>query len=114
MLHHQIIPFCLLLVNGKIAGILLNNGSEFAKYFNKACKKLNIVYIFTWIKTPKDNSINERFNKTLQEEFLEVDEYFEPLLAQSDLIEANKRLTKWLIFYNLKRPYYFIKLSTAD
>lgn len=94
-----------LLVNGKIAGILSDNGSEFAKYFDEACKKLNIVHIFTRIKTPKDNSIDERFNRTLQEEFLEVDEYFEPLLAFPDLTEVNKRLTEWLIFYNLKRPH---------
>jgi len=96
------------LVNGKIAGILSDNGSEFAKYFDEACKKLNIVHIFTRIKTPKDNSIDERFNRTLQEEFLEVDEYFEPLLAFPDLTEANKRLTEWLIFYNLKRPHCFL------
>jgi len=101
-----------ILVNGKISAILSDNGSEFAKYFDEACKKLKITHIFTRIKTPKDNSVNERFNRTLKEEFLAVDEYFEPLLTQSDLSEANNRLTSFLIFYNLKRPYCSLNYQT--
>jgi len=102
-----------LLVNGKISAILSDNGSEFAKYFDEACKKLKITHIFTRIKTPKDNSVNERFNRTLKEEFLAVDEYFEPLLTQSDLSEANNLLTSFLIFYNLKRPYCSLNYQTS-
>jgi len=36
---------------------------------------------------------------------METDEYFEPLLTETNLIEANKRLTEWLIFYNFNRPH---------
>jgi len=94
-----------MLVNGKIAAILSDNGSEFALYFEEACRRLKITHIHTRLKTPKDNAVNERFNRTIQEEFMEVDEYFEPLLTETCLVEANKRLTEWLIFYNFKRPH---------
>ena len=93
------------LVDGKIAAILSDNGSEFAKYFNEACKRLKIIHIYSRVHTPKDNPICERFNRTVQEEFMEVDEYFEPFLTETNLIKANERLTKWLIFYNFKRPH---------
>ena len=93
------------LVEGKIAAILSDNGSEFAKCFEEVCRRLKIIHIYTRIKTPKDNSINETFNRTMQEEFMETDEYFEPYLTETNLIEANKRLTEWLIFYNFNRPH---------
>jgi len=93
------------LVDGTIAAILSDNGSEFAHYFEEACHKLKIIHICSRTHTPKDNSVCERFNRTIQEEFMEVDEYFEPLLTESPLVEANKRLTEWLVFYNTKRPH---------
>ncbi len=98
-----------ILVNGKIAVILSDNGSEFAHYFDTACKKLGIIHIYTRVKTPKDNAVDERFNRTIQEEFMETDEYFEPLLTQTNLFKANERLTEWLIFYNFERPYQTLK-----
>jgi transposase InsO family protein len=100
------------LVDGKIAAILSDNGSEFAKYFDEACRRLKIIHIYTRLKTPKDNAVDERFNRTIQEEFMEVDEYFEPLLARESLIEANQRLTEWLMFYNFERPHQTLKYKT--
>lgn len=93
------------LVEGKIAAVLSDNGSEFAKYFEEACNRLKILHIYSRVHTPKDNSICERFNRTVQEEFMEVDEYFEPYLTEANLIRANERLTEWLIFYNFTRPH---------
>jgi len=87
---------------------------KFKKAKGKGGKKLkiNIVHISTRVKTPKDNSVNERFNRTLKEEFMQVDEYFEPYLTESDLTEANKRLTEWLIFYNFIRPHQALNYKT--
>jgi putative transposase len=98
-----------MLVDGKIAVVLSDNGSEFAKYFDEACRKLKITHIYTRVKTPKDNSVDERFNRTIQEEFMETDEYFEPCLAEDDLSKANQHLTNWLIFYNFERPHQTLK-----
>lgn len=100
------------LVDGKIAAILSDNGSEFAKYFEDACTKLKITHLYTRVKTPKDNAVDERFNRTVQEEFMQVDEYFEPYLAGDSLIEANQRLTEWLMFYNFERPHQTLKYKT--
>ena len=58
------------LLDGKIQNVQTDNGSEFLKYFDKACKELNINHYFSKNHTPKDNSTNERFNRTLKEEFL--------------------------------------------
>jgi transposase InsO family protein len=101
-----------MLTDGKIAAVLSDNGSEFAKYFDEACRRLKIVHIFTRVKTPKDNSVNERFNRTIQEDFMETDKYFEPYLTESDLTEANRRLTEWLIFYNFIRPHQSLNYKT--
>lgn len=101
-----------ILVDGKIAAILSDNGSEFAKYFEAACKRLNIAHIYTRVRTPEDNPKNERFNRTIKEEFIEIDEHFEPLLAGTDLSKANKILTEWLIFYNFKRPHQSLDYQT--
>lgn len=98
-----------MLVDGRIALILSDNGSEFARYFESACRQLNITHIYTRIKTPKDNPVDERFNRTVQEEFMETDYYFEPSLANDDLTEANNHLTNWLIFYNFERPHQTLK-----
>ena len=54
-----------------------------------------------------DNGINERFNRNLKEEFIEVNPYFEPYLYEDNLDQANKKLTEYLVFYNL---YNFIKI----
>lgn len=101
-----------MLTDGKIGAILSDNGSEFAKYFEEACRKLKIAHIYTRIKTPKDNAVDERFNRTIQEEFMETDEYFEPSLTNDDLTEANRHLTEWLIFYNFERPHQTLKYQT--
>jgi len=101
-----------MLVDGKIAAILSDNGSEFAKYFEEACKRLKITHIYTRVKTPEDNSRDERFNRTLKEEFMEIDEFFEPSLAEDDLTEANRLLTEWLIFYNYERPHQALDYKT--
>jgi transposase-like protein len=101
-----------LLVDGQISLILSDNGSEFAKYFDEACKKLKITHIYTRVKTPKDNAVDERFNRTIQEEFLQTDEYFEPALSGDSLKEANERLTEWLIFYNFERPHQTLKYQS--
>lgn len=87
------------LVNTKIKIIQTDNGSEFAKLFEETCAKLKIPHYFSRVKTPKDNAINERFNRTLKEEFIQLGNFTtEPLLF-------NQRLTEWLIEYDFNRPH---------
>ena len=57
------------LLDGKIENIQTDNGSEFARYFREAIEKLNISHYFSRPKTPQDNPFDERFNRTLKEEY---------------------------------------------
>lgn len=87
------------LLNGNIPKVGHDNGSEFEKYFKLACQRLGIEQYYSRVRTPKDNPNNERFNRTLQEEFIDLGNF------NSEPEIFNKRLTEWLIEYNFKRPH---------
>lgn len=87
------------LLDDKITNIQTDNGSEFQGYFDQACHKLNIPHYYSRIKTPKDNAVNERFNRTLQDEFIHLGN------MTDDTVVFNRRLTEWLIEYNFRRPH---------
>ncbi|MBU0546266.1 DDE-type integrase/transposase/recombinase [Patescibacteria group bacterium] len=53
------------LLDGKIENIQTDNGSEFKKCFDQALTRLEIPHYHSRVKTPKDNAVNERFNRTL-------------------------------------------------
>ena len=93
------------LSNGELQNIHHDNGSEFEKDFEKACKELGINQIYSRARTPKDNPSLERFNWTIQDEWLSVSE-----VGLDDIDEANLDLTSWLITYNDVRP---MKLLTT-
>jgi len=95
------------LVEGKIEVIHSDNGTEFEGLFKKACEIKGIHRVYSRAHTPNDNAINERFNRTLQEEWLEDSE--EDLY---DIDKSNKSLTKWLIEYNTHRPHQSLNYDT--
>ena len=90
----------LYLVEGKIEIMHSDNGSEFAGDFEKACRKLSILQIYSRAYTPKDNPALERFNNTIQTEWLDFSE-----AGLTDIPRANADLTKWLVKYNSYRPH---------
>jgi len=94
------------LLDGRIKNIQTDNGSEFEKHFAKALEKLEIPRYYSRVKTPKDNPDNERFNRTLQDEFLCMGNMV------TDTREFNRRLTEWLIEYNFRRPHQTLDYST--
>lgn len=87
------------LLDNQIDNIQTDNGSEFEKYFRGACQKLKIKRYYNRPQTPKDNPVNERFNQTLQHEFINLGNF------TPDLKEFNKQMTEWLIEYNFRRPH---------
>jgi len=89
-----------MLSDGTISQIHSDNGSEFAGSFQTACEKLQIRQIYSRAYTPKDNALLERFNRTIQEEWLAIS--FQGL---DDIQTANSDLTEWLIHYNNVRPH---------
>lgn len=88
-----------LLLDGKIENVQTDNGSEFHLHFDHACNDLGIKHYWSRAKTPKDNAVNERFNRTLQDEFLSLGN------MTDDTTLFNRRLTEWLVEYNFLRPH---------
>jgi len=87
------------LINQLIENIQIDNGSEFAHYFERAASNLNIARYFSRVRTPKDNPEVERFHQTLEYEWL----YNGNLVLDCD--RFNRRLTEWLVEYNFNRPH---------
>lgn len=83
----------------RIKTVHTDNGGEFHKNFIKLANKLNIAHYWSRVRTPKDNASNERFNRTLQEEFIAFGNY------TNDIDKFNEMLTEWLIEYNSIRPH---------
>ncbi len=94
------------LLNGKIQNIQRDNGSEFLGEFERTLAQLKIGSYFSRVKTPDDNPNNKRFNRTLQEEFIQLGNF------TPDLVEFNRRLTNWLIEYNFHRPHEALNYET--
>ncbi len=85
----------------KIARIQTDNGSEFAKYFSEYLKDSDIVHFHTYPRCPKMNSHIERFNRTIQEEYI----YHHVQTLSVDLDFFNLGLADWISWYNKKRPH---------
>lgn len=77
-----------------------DNGSEFAGEFERACQELSIEQVYSRVRQPKDNPALERFNWTVQDEWLSLSE-----VGLDDIVEANEDLTEWLVEYNNHRPH---------
>jgi transposase InsO family protein len=92
----------------EIKRVQTDNGSEFHKCFDEACSKLNIVHYFNYPHSPKMNAYIERFNRTIQEEFLNR---HKNLFLIQDLETINKHLNNYLDFYNNKRPHWGLHLN---
>ena len=89
-----------------VENIHTDNGSEFKKHFEQAIKQQNLIHYWSRPHTPKDNPINERFNRTIQEEFLRWGNYH----PTPDIF--NRNLTPWLITYNAVRPHESLDMLT--
>jgi len=96
----------LYLVDGRIENIQTDNGSEFEKYFRQSCLKLDLDRYYSRPRTPKDNPVNERFNRTLEDEFINLGNF------TTDVVSFNHNLTEWLIEYNFKRPHQSLNYET--
>jgi len=87
--------------------ILTDNGSEFMKEFEKALADKNIVHWHTYPKSPKMNTHTERFNRTIQEEFIDYH-----VSALKEPKKFNLKLMNYLIWYNTKRPHWALGLKS--
>jgi len=90
--------------------IQTDNGSEFLKSFHAYLEEKKIKHQFIYPGMPKINAFIERFNRTIQEEFiLRSDEIY------YDQVAFAKKLTEYLYWYNYKRPHASLKyMSPMD
>ena len=79
-----------------------DNGSEFARHFEQACTDLQLTHFHTYPRSPKMNAHVERFNRTLDEEFLQ----YNRALLRDNPREFNNKLIDWLLWYNGERPHF--------
>lgn len=80
--------------------VLTDNGSEFKKHFSERLKELHLTHYHTYPKTPRMNAHVERFNRTIQDDWIDW--------RIADLKEPdnfNNPLMDYLIFYNTERVH---------
>jgi len=87
--------------------IQTDNGSEFEKHFKQAVEESKLTHLFSYPHSPKTNGFVERFNWTVQDEFLFV---HEDLLLYPT--EFEKKLTEWMLYYNQTRPHQSLNYLT--
>ena len=80
--------------------IQTDNGSEFEKHFAQSCQDNGLVHFFNYPKHPQSNSYLERFNRTIQEQF--VNWHIDDL---DEVATFNQKLMEYLIWYNTEKPH---------
>jgi hypothetical protein len=78
-----------------------DNGSEFHALFEAAAGAAGLTHFWNWPRSPRHQGWVERFNRSLQEEFLD---WNRPLL-RDDLAALNLLLAAWLAWYNGERVH---------
>ncbi len=97
---NKVVPF-------KIKKIQTDNGSEFEEYFSDYLKDNNIQHFHNYPRYPRGNAYIERFNRTIREQYVNMN-----MDWIDDTQVFNKKLMKYLLWYNSKRPHRGIKYMT--
>lgn len=91
--------------------IQTDNGSEFKGYFDQAINELeNTNHVWSFPKSPKTNGYVERFNWTIQDEFIN----YEIDVAVCDIKLFDQKLIDWLVYYNQIRPHQSLDYMTPQ
>jgi len=89
----SVVPF-------NVTRIQTDNGGEFEKYFEKACQDNGLPHFFNYPKHPQSNGCVERFNRTIQEQFV-----YWHIDYLDDILEFNRKLMQYLIWYNTEKAH---------
>lgn len=77
-----------------------DNGAENLGEFDEQLRRDGIPHYFSYPRCPRINSFIERYNRSLQEEF--IDNHLEII---HDKVLFSRALADYLIYYNSKRPH---------
>jgi hypothetical protein len=98
-------------VNYPIHTIQTDNGSEFKGLFDQAIGELeNTNHVWSYPKSPKTNGYVERFNWTIQDEFIN----YEIDTATYDIERFDEKLKDWIMYYNRIRPHQSLGYMTPE
>jgi transposase InsO family protein len=90
-------------IDGEIKQVQTDNGSEFLDHFHRYCEQHSIEHFFIYPRTPKQNAHIERFNRTLEEEFIRWQRH---LMSNRDNLELlRQKLSQYVYYYNNVRPH---------
>ncbi len=84
-----------------------DNGSEFHKYFMTYLEEQKIKHYWNYPGRPYRNGHIEKFNRTIQEEFVDQNEMW-----LENTLEFNQKLMDWLLWYNTERPHWSLQLQS--
>ena len=84
-----------------------DNGSENLGDFDKELEKDKIPHLFIYPRCPKIDTFIERYNRTVQEEFID---YHEDIIHDKTLF--SQKLAEWNIYYNTKRRHHTLCLKS--
>ena len=96
----QIIPY-------KVLSVQTDNGLEFLGVFDLYLKSQNIPHFFTYPRCPKINGCIERFNRSIQEEFINYNLH---TIHNPKTFSSN--LADYLLFYNYQRVHKALDLKS--
>lgn len=91
----------------KIKAVQTDNGTEFEKDFDRYLERRKIRHLWTYPNCPKINSVIERYNRSIQEEW--INSYLDEI---DDPKRFNQRLREYLYFYNNQRVHESLGLRT--
>ena len=92
---------------GKIKVWQSDNGSENLGLFDGQLKKDRIPHYFIYPRCPKVDSYIERYNRTIQDEFIDPN-----LEAIHDKGVFGRKLSEYLVYYNTQRPHHSLDLKS--
>lgn len=87
-----------------LSHVQTDNGGEFEKHFEAYVKEENLVHFYNYPKHPKSNAYVERFNRTIQEQY--VNWHKEEMV---DVDPFNRGLMDYLLWYNTEKPHKGLK-----
>jgi putative transposase len=85
----------------QIKRIQTDNGSEFDNLFREYAERQNIIHFHNYPRCPKMNAVVERFNRTIQEDFIDWNRE----MMVEKINGFNEKLIEWLLWYNTERPH---------
>ena len=92
----------------RVKSIQTDNGSEFLGDFEDYLINHKLIHHFTYPRCPKINGCVERYNRTVQEEFIDPN----LSLLIDDIPEFNHQMADYLIWYNCQRPHKTLNLKS--